>query len=411
MNGYFKKTIISFLIFFCLFLNGCGEKVREKKLIIWVTHNPEELKLFREICKEWSEKTKFPIMVKRIPWGGHEAKIRSSLTIHANPDIARVDCSFVQELARFNGVEPLNDYGFEEMFSKLNKAALKSNLVNGKYYGIPDQATCLALFYNKKLLADKGVELPQKLDVNNFVEILKKVTDKEQGIYGIALEKSLWFHLPFFYCFGADLLDSTNRKFILSQKPGVEALQYLTDLYRVHKVEAGSWQAGSIGPEVGFLNQKYAFILSGPWNLARFNSKKNFDYGVTLLPEGPGGKATNIGGTNMVIFKKSPFKKEAAAFLKYFLSKEVQARWSSLLSQIPVNTEANALVNFSKLPQLKVFLEQIQFARARPQIMKNGKLFEAVEAELEAAFKGDKGSEEALKAARANAEKKVPALQ
>jgi multiple sugar transport system substrate-binding protein len=161
----------------------------------------------------------------------------------------------------------------------------------------------------------------------------------------------------------------------------------MVSLYREHGIEAGAWQTGAINPEQGFLNGKYAMILSGPWNLKRF---EGIDFGVSLVPAGPAGTSSNVGGSNMVVFRSSKRADLALDFLRWFTSKETQARWARDLGQIPVNREAfeEAAAASAGTP-LGVFLEQLRTARPLAQVPKMDQIEDrVVNPALELGLKG-----------------------
>ncbi|KAF0248870.1 MAG: carbohydrate ABC transporter substrate-binding protein CUT1 family, partial [bacterium] len=151
----------------------------------------------------------------------------------------------------------------------------------------------------------------------------------------------------------------------------------------------------SINPEQGFLNGKYAMILSGPWNLKRFS---NIDFGVSLVPAGPAGTSSNVGGQNLVIFRTCKNPEAALDFLRYFSSEEIQVRWSELLGQIPVNIRAFDKIDTSQRPQLAVFMQQLKTARPSPKIPRMDVVEEKIMGPaLQLAMQGDKSVEQALK--------------
>ena len=76
-------------------------------------------------------------------------------------------------------------------------------------------------------------------------------------------------------------------------------------------------------PEQGFINGKYAMILTGPWNLKRF---EGIDFDVSLVPADPAGTSSNVGGSNMVVFRSSEHADVALDFLRWFTSRDTQLR-------------------------------------------------------------------------------------
>lgn len=227
-------------------------------------------------------------------------------------------------------------------------------------------------------------------------------------VYGFAMRNTLWWTFPFFNTYGATFIE--DGKCILNQKPGVDALTLKVDLYNKHKVEAGAWQAGAIGPDTGFLNEKYAMIFDGPWDVKRFKDA-GLNFGVALVPEGPAGTSTNVGGTNMVVFNNSKNPYWAARFLEFMVSPEIQEIWCNKLEQIPVNLKAYDRIDTVNKPFLKVFMEQMKHAKPRPQILDYSELEEIINPQMEAAIKGEKTVQQALDKAVETIEEKILAKE
>jgi ABC-type glycerol-3-phosphate transport system substrate-binding protein len=386
------------ILFPLIFLISCkGERGKSKGLIIWESYNDEEHSVFMEIVNAYLKThPDIKIEVQRIPFTGMEQKILTALAAKSTPDIARVDYAFVAKLADKNALVPIGEDEIGELKEQLIEAALEANRYKGTLYGLPDQATCLVLFYNPKILKEAGVEKPPET-WEEFVKIGRRITDPERGIYAFGMHNSLWWTFPFFFSFGAKFLSEDGKRCLLDSKEAIEAFTLKVDLYRKYKIEAGAWKAGAVNPDMGFRNGKYAMIFSGPWSVKSLKAG-NIPFKIALIPEGPAGSRTVTGGTNMVIFRREK-KFLALDFLRYLLSPEVQAKWANELGQIPVNKGAFPLVDTLKHPELKVFLKQMETAVPRPPIPTYSEIELIFNGEMEAALSGQKSPEEALKSA------------
>jgi multiple sugar transport system substrate-binding protein len=268
-------------------------------LTFWHTYNDQEEQVLRDIIKKWeSSNASFTIRPVRIPFDGHKAKLRTALTVGQGPDMARVDWSFVCELARKNSVIDLDTLGFNQIRDQYLAAPLETAYIDGKYYGIPDQSTCVAMFYNRQMFRDAGL-LPEDPSApvvpqtwEEFIEVGKKLTDKSKDQYAFAMTNTLWWNLPFFNSYGARIISEDGKKCVIDSEAAVKTLEMMASLVNEHKIEAGAWRPGAISPEQGFVNGKYAMIFMGPWNLAKFANTK-MDYGVGLIPGGTKGTSTN----------------------------------------------------------------------------------------------------------------------
>jgi ABC-type glycerol-3-phosphate transport system substrate-binding protein len=407
-NKLIILAVIAYIALVMVSWNDTIEKTKDGRTIItfWHTYNDLEEEYLKDVIKEWeSNNASFTIRPVRLPFDGHKPKLRTALTVGQGPDMARVDWSFVCELARKNAVADLEQFGFSKIRDRYLKAPLETGYIDGKYYGIPDQTTCVAMFYNKKLFRKAGLEPKVPETWEEFVEVGKKLTDTSKGQYAFAMTNTLWWNLPFFNTFGARVVSADGNKCVLDSEKGIAALEFMASLFNKHKIEAGAWRPGAISPEQGFVNDKYAMIFMGPWNLAKFKNT-DLDYGVGLIPAGPAGTSTNVGGTDTVVFKHSKYKKECYDFLTFFTNAKNQARWCSELNQLPINLGAYDLVEFED-EQLKVFMEQMKHAKVNPVVTSYGLLEDIVNPEMEAVLSGQKTAEQALKNAATKVNERV----
>ncbi|MEW6708237.1 MAG: extracellular solute-binding protein [Candidatus Riflebacteria bacterium] len=396
----FIAAIIAYLalVFVCWDDSIATTADGRKILAFWHTYNDLEEQVLKEIIKDWEKLNPgFTVRPVRIPFDGHKPKLRTALTVGQGPDMARVDWSFVCELARKNAVVNLESFEFSKIRDQYLKAPLETGFVDGNYYGIPDQTTCVAMFYNKQMFRDAGLEPAVPATWEEFIEVGKKLTNSSNGQYAFAMTNTLWWNLPFFNSYGARVISADGRKCELASDKAVAALEMMASLVNEHKVEAGAWRPGAISPEQGFVNGKYAMVFMGPWNLAKFKNT-NMDFGVGLIPGGPAGTSTNVGGTDTVVFKHSPYAKEAYNFLTYFTNAQNQARWCSELNQLPINLGAYDLVKFED-EHLKTFMEQMKHAGVNPVVTSYGLLEDIVNPEMEAALSGQKSVRDALTSA------------
>lgn len=392
----------------------CGQRPGSQSnsprtLSLWHSYNNDETRVFNEIIADYQKQNPhIKIVAERVPFDGLLPKLTSAAIAHRTPDIARVDIGHIPRLAWGKAIEPLDAFGAEKLTQGMHRIArpVASVLMPGKtaseIFAIPDQLTTVALYYNKDLMAAAGVAVPRTL--SELKAIGKKFSARGKSSKALAINASLWWVMPWLFLHGAQVLSPQLDRCLLSSAEAVATLEFLRGLY-TDGVEAGAWLSGAINPDQGFMTGRYAMILSGPWNLQTFGK---INFGVSLVPgNGDVKSASNIGGSAMVVFAASREKQESYRLLEYLVSEPVQKKWIQGTGQLSVNTAANRAMAASLSKDLKVFLEQLDYAGARPALPGYDALESIVAPYLYAALDGSLTSREALERACADVEKNL----
>jgi ABC-type glycerol-3-phosphate transport system substrate-binding protein len=381
---------------------ACGGEKGGKgvTLTVWETYNNEERAVFLSLVEEFQAANPgLVINPVNIPFDGLEPKILTALATDTAPDIVRVDVGFLPKLAMRGAVYPLDEYATEAFKEELRPVALASCIIDDRLYGVPDQVNGLCLFYHRDLFVNAGLDPDVPPETwGQFVDYGRRLTNKDTGVYGFGMRNSLWWSLPFIYSFGGNILTPDNKHCALSEKAAVAGFQFKVDLYARHKIEGGAWRAGGIRDDVGFQSKKYAMVFNGPWAVKGLLDS-GIDLGVALIPAGPAGRATNVGGNNLAVLSTCKHPAEAFNFLGYIASKDVQARWANELGQVPVNAAADSLIDLDKHPYLGVFMEQMKYAVPRPQVGSYPEIENDTNPEMQAALDGKKTVQEAMNSA------------
>ena len=384
--------------------NHCSKpstQTNHRTVTIWHSYNNDETRVFNEILADYQKQTpQIKIVAERVPFDGLLPKLTSAAIAHRTPDIARVDIGHIPRLAWGKAIEPLDAYGAQKVMNDMLPIARSVAEVRlpakktSAIFAIPDQLTTVALYYNKKLLAEAGI-LPPK----NIAD-LKRTGDlfRQKGISAkaFAMNSSLWWMMPWLFLHKAQILSADLDRCLLDSTEGVAAIEYLRELY-TNGSEGGAWLSGAINPDQGFLTGRYAMILSGPWNLQTF---RTVPFGIALVPGlGDQRSASNIGGAGMVVFSASKEKTESYKLLAYLVSEGAQKKWITGTGQLSVNMAANRAMADKLSEELKVFLQQLQYAGTRPQLPGYDALETIVAPYLYAALDGSLSAKEALRRA------------
>lgn len=415
------------------------------KLTIWQGFKFSEVPMLKQNVQEFTQQwladhgEEIIIQIDQVPFDEMVRKVRMAAGAQLLPDIVFVDANQMTSLA-YGGVAlaldtvPGETSHIEALRNQYVPGAFDTNVIRFKgkkhLYGLPAQTTTLALFWNKRLFRENAEKLTQAgLDPNRaprdwdeFTAYGTVLTQPQKGIYGFGMHNSLWFTMPFLNQYGVSLVQNLPDGTVvpaLLETGGVAALERKAAFFLTDKIEGGAWREGSLNPDQGFQNEKYAMVLTGPWMIENFRSS-GLEFGVALVPRVPMSEAvtlglippgtpadspaaehlssSSIGGQNIVVTRTCRRPDAAVAFARYFTSEKVQRRWATDLGQIPVLLAAHENLELPQFPEVSTFIKQVRLARALPALpFLNMLETEIFNPEMNLVLQGNQSAEQALK--------------
>ncbi|MFI6565842.1 extracellular solute-binding protein [Streptomyces sp. NPDC050534] len=318
-----------------------------------------------------------------------------------SPDVLIVDNPVVSTLADAGVLTTTDDNKLDT--SKVDPNLLAAGQSGGKTYGTPIGANTLALYYNKEVLKNAGVDIASVTDWTSLTAALAKV--KKAGKKGITFsaigtEEGSFQFLPWFWGSGAKLTE-------LDSSQAVSALtlwkDWLNQGYAPNSVlnntQTTSWQE--------FASGDYGFSENGTWQLAGAK-KAGFDYGVLPIPAAAGGKAAAPTGGEFVTL---PVQKDTG---RYATSQKLATCLTSTGNLYDTDTTLSYVAPTSEVQgkqvaanaELKPWVDAVKAARGRTSDdlgTKYPKISEQMWKAVQSALSGSKSPKDALSSAQAAA--------
>ena len=243
-----------------------------------------------------------------VPFAELLSRTLQMAAVHKSPAISCIDNPDVLRVAKAGVLKDISADVAKLPTWQDTYPGPKSAVSDGqKVYGVPIGSNSLAIFYNKKMLSDAGINPPTTWA--ELTDAAAKLT--KAPVYGLAFsavntEEATWQWEPFLWSNGGKLLD-------LTAAPAKEALQFWVDF--VQKGSASrdvvNWNQGNV-PEQ-FISGRAAMMVIGPWMLGQVH-KSGVDFGVTPIPVPKAGMkpVVPLGGEVWCV-SKTDEKTEAAA--------------------------------------------------------------------------------------------------
>ncbi|MDX3134858.1 extracellular solute-binding protein [Streptomyces europaeiscabiei] len=239
--------------------------------------------------------TKAGVKIKRTAFDTSDLTNKALLAAQQDnsADVLIVDNPVVSTLAEAGVLTTTDDNKLDT--SKVSPNLLAAGQSGGKTYGTPIGANTLALYYNKAVLEEAGVDISSVTDWKSLTAALAKV--KKAGKKGITFsaigtEEGSFQFLPWYWGSGAQLtaLDSDQAVSALSLWKNWLDKGYAPNSV-INNTQTTSWQE--------FASGDYAFAENGTWQLANAE-KAGFEYGVIPVPGASGGDAAAPTGGEFV---------------------------------------------------------------------------------------------------------------
>ncbi|EKY14198.1 sugar ABC transporter substrate-binding protein [Actinomyces sp. oral taxon 181] len=305
------------------------------------------------------------------------------------PDVAVVDVVDNQNFASLGMLKDLSNDGINK--SDFFEGPWSSVVYEGKTYGIPLNSNNLALYYNKQMLKDAGVEVPT--DWASLKEVAKKTTKgdvKGIAISAVKSESATFQILPFVWQTGGDLKDYATS--------GATALAYLRGLIDDGSMSEAVSNYTQEDARTQFITGKSAMMINGPWELATLTKDAQFDWDVAPLPKDKRA-ATSMGGENVVVMNGAKQSDAAVKLAKFLTSAEGAKIYCDGSGQLSSRPDLQGKLKLSNDAKLKVFESQLADAHARAYGKDYPKISEAIQLSMQEALTGASTPEAAAKKA------------
>lgn len=305
------------------------------------------------------------------------------------PDVAVVDVVDNQNFASLGMLKDLSNDGINK--SDFFEGPWSSVVYEGKTYGIPLNSNNLALYYNKQMLKDAGVEVPT--DWASLKEVAKKTTKgdvKGIAISAVKSESATFQVLPFVWQTGGDLKDYATS--------GATALAYLRGLIDDGSMSEAVSNYTQEDARTQFITGKSAMMINGPWELATLTKDAQFDWDVAPLPKDKRA-ATSMGGENVVVMNGAKQSDAAVKLAKYLTSAEGAKIYCDGSGQLSSRPDLKGKLKLSEDAKNKVFESQLADAHARAYGKDYPKISEAIQLSMQEALTGASTPEAAAKKA------------
>ncbi len=295
-----------------------------------------------------------------VPYDDFRVKIAAAIPAGQGPDVVQLFYGWLQDYLKAGLLQPLPAAAFPAADVEREFFPIVGQMkVDGKYYALPTAVRSLALFWNKALFKEAGLD-PEKppATLDELVEVAKKLTKRSPS--GDLLQAGLtidmggqdhhWLREVLIRQYGGVPYSADKKTVAYNTDAGVAATQWYIDLAARNKVGQIGFMTDGV---TAFRSGKAAMTIDGSFRLGALDGQKGLDYGVTELPANKGVKANFASyWVNGITTKATGAKQDAAVkFLKFITTPEAMELWMTTVGELPARksvAEKDANKNHAK---------------------------------------------------------------
>lgn len=301
-----KKSLMVFLAAaaFAGCLAGCGKSEPEpgriagydegeQYLSIWVhsIEDTDEGRCYKKSVEAFNEKydgtyfADIEFIPRNDSGGGYSDKINASVMTGDLPDVLTVDGPNIAAYAENGIIQPLAEISDGDKSIYLD-SIIEQGTYNDKLYALGAMESSVGCYYNKDILKEAGVEVPDgdhPWTFSEFLDVLEKVKPVCEAKGGYALdmtfpvgEATIYYYAPFFWSNGGSLVDDTGLKVdgVFNSKENADTVNYF-------KTILANGYMSSVPIQNLFESGRAAFKFDGAWEVnALYTSYPDVSFGV-----------------------------------------------------------------------------------------------------------------------------------
>ena len=290
-----------------------------------------------------AENPDIKVKMTHFPYSDYRTKVSAAIPAGEGPDVVQLFYGWLNDYRNAKLIQPLPEKDFPAaMVDKEFFPMVQAMKVDGQYYALPTAVRSLALFYNKRLFEEAGIENPPAT-LDEMVETAKKIAKKDGagnlttvGITtGMNAQDHHWWREVLVRQFGGEPYKDDYKQVNYNKEAGLKALDFYTSLEKKHGVTAFGFMDE---PQAAFKAGRAGMHIDGSFRIGSLNKIRGLKWGVAELPAGPDGIQSNYSSywVNAITTKAEGERYDASVkFMKYITSDNAMQVWLDVVGELP----------------------------------------------------------------------------
>jgi len=315
------------------------------------------------------------------PYEQYGTKVAASVPAGTGPNVINlyygwlptyIDSGYLQPLPK----DQFPDAEIETEFFDLVKAAK----VDGDYYALPTAVRSLALFRNKTLMAEAGLD-PENAPVT--VEELLEMADAMvkmdgNGNYeqtGLTQELRAQMHHyvreVLIRQYGGTPYSDDGKTVTYNSQAGYDAFEFFVSMSTELNLGMPQFMTDDV---TAFKSEKMGFTIDGSFRLGTFDKIEGLDYAVSELPamNGMQKNFASFWAHGITQFTSGKELEASQKFLKFITSEKAMEMWLNNIGELPARKALAGKEEYAKHPKYGAFIRGLEYATATNFIEEKG---------------------------------------
>ncbi|MGA5259195.1 ABC transporter substrate-binding protein [Streptomyces griseoincarnatus] len=337
---------------------GGGSNDSPKELTYWASNQGASIEADKKVLQpeldKFEKQTGIKVKLEVVPWSDLLNRILTATTSGQGPDVLNIGNTWSASLQATGGLLPWDDEQFEKIGGKdrFVDSALGSTGAQGQPpAAVPLYSMAYALYYNKQMFADAGIDAPPAT-WDEFVVAGKKLS--KDGTWGTAMEGSnpsenVHHAYVFAKQHGADFFTADGKPDFTGDGVVTAVKQYVDLMAKDKVIAPGNAEYAQNQSVSDFAKGRTGMLL---WQSASANLKSQGmsedAYGIAPVPvqsgtPGPGKQVNSmVAGINLAVVRNTDNLDGATEFVKFMTSDAEQKILNTAYSSIPPVKAAQA---------------------------------------------------------------------
>lgn len=403
-----RRRAAGLLLLICL-ASGCRNDDGRRSVDFWAFGSEGET--VRPLLAAFEQENPgIEVRLQQIPWSAAHEKLLTAFVGDAMPDVFQVGNTWLPELVTLGAVARLDDRlsqnfgsgvglqpGLEEFFP----AAVAAAQHGAHTYALPWYVDTRVLFYRSDLLQAAGIEIPDSTWDAWRASLPRLAASHTRDRYPLLLPINEW-EAPVILAWrhGAQLLRDGARYGAFREAAFRRGFDEYLAFFRERL--AVPPEAPGVDTHADFARGRFGWFLSGPWTVGvlrqRLRQEAAIQWSTLPLPTAADGTAmvSVAGGASLALSPSSDVPEAAWSLMAYLTTAAAQQQFFALAGDLPARRDAWDEAMRTQAPT-RAFWQQMQHARTAPRIAEWERIAQAIARQAEAAVRGMRSPEEALR--------------